>query len=490
MKNKYFSFVALAAAALATSCASDDLAEQKQEQTDTRTVTLTASVNEGQTRVGMTKNDSKASFYWHKGDAISVLTTTGSFVKFTTEDETGKASATFTGEVTGTISKYAVYPYNESNAVSNNRFACNLSDSYTYTSVGSNIFSKDDSYPSNHTNMPMLGKISDGKITFTCLGGLAVIRIDQMPAESGTLTVTADQQLSGAFYVNWSNPAVIATTSTETEANKTVTFTFSGASTTGAGVFYLPLATGSYTNLTIKISDSNGENTQTIPYGSLTVERANVTAIPLSTDSKGNLRHIVDNGNGSYTINGHKFVDLGLSVLWAETNIGAETACDDGNYYAWGETSPKDSYTTENYTYMNNLTTLDAAHDAATANWGSAIRMPTMTEHGELLDGCSWEWEDMTNSANETIRCYKGVNKNNSDIVIYLPASGSSYDGYNQYDRNMFGYYWSITPDETDKAYARAFEIYDCGYPNSSSYAKCHEGCSIRAVAEKPTTTE
>ena len=490
MKNKYFSFVALAAAALATSCASDDLAEQKQEQTDTRTVTLTASVNEGQTRVGMTKNDSKASFYWHKGDAISVLTTTGSFVKFTTEDETGKASATFTGEVTGTISRYAVYPYNESNAVSNNKFACNLSDSYTYTSVGSNIFSKDDSYPSNPTNMPMLGTIADGKISFKCLGGLAVIRIDQMPAESGTLTVTADQQLSGAFYVNWSNPAVIATTSTDVnDADKKVTFNFTGASTTGAGVFYLPLATGSYTNLTIKISDSNGENTQTIPYGSLTVERAHVTAIPLSTDSKGNLRHIVDNGNGSYTINGHKFVDLGLSVLWAETNIGAETAYDDGNYYAWGETSPKDSYTEENYTYTNNLTTLDATHDAATANWGSAIRMPTMTEHGELLDGCSWEWKDMTNSANETIICYKGVNKNNSDIVIYLPASGSYDDGYICY-RNIFGYYWSITPDETDKAYARAFKINNYGYPNSSYYATCYEGCSVRAVAEKPTTTE
>ena len=45
----------------------------------------------------------------------------------------------------------------------------------------------------------------------------------------------------------------------------------------------------------------------------------------------------VDN---SKTINGHKFVDLGLpsGLLWAETNIGAEKPADDGNYYAWGET--------------------------------------------------------------------------------------------------------------------------------------------------------
>ena len=47
-------------------------------------------------------------------------------------------------------------------------------------------------------------------------------------------------------------------------------------------------------------------------------------------------------------INGHKFVDLGLpsGLLWAETNIGAATAADDGCYFAWGETdmTTKSSY--------------------------------------------------------------------------------------------------------------------------------------------------
>ncbi len=48
-------FVPLAAA-LATSCTSDDLAGQKQEQNQPQTVTLTASVaNNNTTRVGMTK---------------------------------------------------------------------------------------------------------------------------------------------------------------------------------------------------------------------------------------------------------------------------------------------------------------------------------------------------------------------------------------------------------------------------------------------------
>ena len=50
-------------------------------------------------------------------------------------------------------------------------------------------------------------------------------------------------------------------------------------------------------------------------------------------------------GNNKF-INGHIFVDLGLpsGVLWAKTNIGAATAADDGNYYAWGETTTKFDY--------------------------------------------------------------------------------------------------------------------------------------------------
>ena len=258
--------------------------------------------------------------------------------------------------------------------------------------MAGNIFSKDGTYPSNPTNMPMLGKISDGNISFKCLGGLAVIRVASMPAASGTLTVTADQQLSGKFFINWSTTEIATTTSSE--GSNTVTFSFSNATKDGVGVFYLPLAVGDYTNLTIKVT--YGETTQIIPYGSLTVTCANVTAIPLSTDSKGNLRHIVNNGDGSYTINGQKFIDLGLSVLWAETNIGADSELGYGNYYSWGETTTKSSYTTGTYTYTESPETLPADHDAATANWGSTCRMPTYEEFAELVNGsdCTWTTEN------------------------------------------------------------------------------------------------
>ena len=47
-------------------------------------------------------------------------------------------------------------------------------------------------------------------------------------------------------------------------------------------------------------------------------------------------------------LNGHEWVDLGLSVLWATSNVGASSPSDYGDYYAWGETKTKSSYTEGN----------------------------------------------------------------------------------------------------------------------------------------------
>ncbi|MBQ0156683.1 MAG: hypothetical protein KBT22_08950, partial [Bacteroidales bacterium] len=44
----------------------------------------------------------------------------------------------------------------------------------------------------------------------------------------------------------------------------------------------------------------------------------------------------------SDNIEGHDYVDLGLSVKWATCNIGASKPEEYGDYFAWGETEPKD----------------------------------------------------------------------------------------------------------------------------------------------------
>lgn len=59
---------------------------------------------------------------------------------------------------------------------------------------------------------------------------------------------------------------------------------------------------------------------------------------------------IVTYGNASgQTSNttGVQAVDLGLSVKWADRNVGADSPSDYGDYYAWGEIRAKSDYSWE-----------------------------------------------------------------------------------------------------------------------------------------------
>ena len=514
MKNKYFTFVALAAAALATSCASDDLAEQKQEQNQdgTQTVTLTASVNDVQTRVGMTKGEnSTASFYWHKNDVISVLTTSGSTYnneKFTTDVEDGKTSATFTGTVTGTVGDYAVYPYNESHKfTSATALTYNLPATYTYDKVESNIFSKTTTtdgnsttaYPSNPTNMPMLGTITTGdndskKISFKCLGGLAVIRFAKMPATSGTLTVTADQQLSGDYTVSdlSADNAQLTMATTTTEADKKVEFTFSDASTDNAGVFYLPLAVGTYTNVKVTIAyGDNNATTQTIDCGSVKITRAGVTAVSIETysgsvsgysnklvrtllcSSNGTTYTYYYLGSNKYSINNHEFVDLGLDVLWATTNIGATSSTAYGNLYVWGGTTAKSGALSIN-------DKVGSFTDTATNAWKSPCRMPTLPEAQTLVNNCNRVW-DSTNKG----RTFTSKIAGYTSMSIFLPAAGwCTSTGKNSAGTN--GDYWTSTGSINSNAYYLTFSKASNNTGSTLYVNGLWEARSVRAVAPKP----
>ena len=118
-------------------------------------------------------------------------------------------------------------------------------------------------------------------------------------------------------------------------------------------------------------------------------------------------------------------VDLGLSVKWADRNIGAATPEDAGDYYAWGELEAKGSYTWETYRFCEgSLTKLtkynfltdygttdsnkkliagDKGDDIASVKLGGKWRMPTYDEIKELYDTSyhnpDYEWEKIENPA-------------------------------------------------------------------------------------------
>ena len=155
-------------------------------------------------------------------------------------------------------------------------------------------------------------------------------------------------------------------------------------------------------------------------------------------------------------INGHQFVDLGLpsGLLWAETNVGAASSSDDGDYFAWGETEPKSYYDWDTYKWgsddddlykynsSDGKTTLDSEDDAATVNWGAPCRMPDSSEFEELCSKCDWSWNSNYNGTSG----YLVTGPNGS--TVFFPASGYRegpffYDGSSGYflSRSLHSYY-------------------------------------------------
>lgn len=123
------------------------------------------------------------------------------------------------------------------------------------------------------------------------------------------------------------------------------------------------------------------------------------------------------------TINGHKFVDLGLpsGLKWATCNVGADLPEEYGDYYAWGEVKTKSSYTEENsVTYRKPLSNISGnpTYDVARKKWGSSWRMPTDDEFRELLGECKWQ-ETRQGGKNG----YEVIGSNGNSI--FLPAAGN-----------------------------------------------------------------
>ena len=200
-------------------------------------------------------------------------------------------------------------------------------------------------------------------------------------------------------------------------------------------------------------------------------------------------------------------------------NLGAKTPQDYGNYYAWGETTTKETYNWSTYKYGSNYnqltkycnsssygkdgftdtkTTLDLSDDAAYVNWGGKWRMPTRTQRDELISQCYWVWTENYNGSNvkgyivykakissdKGQKIYKDGTPSSSyklsDAHIFLPAAG--YRGAVLHGAGSYGHYWSSSLRSYDPLNAW-YVSFDSGYVDDS-YDDRFYGQSVRAVCK------
>lgn len=159
----------------------------------------------------------------------------------------------------------------------------------------------------------------------------------------------------------------------------------------------------------------------------------------------------------SGNIDGHDYVDLGLSVKWATKNIGASRSSDSGDFFAWGEIKPKSSFNLDNYKWydnsencytkyysttdnciIDNKTNLDPNDDAAHELWGRSWRIPTREEIDELRSKCDWWFLDH----NGVYGCLLiGPNGNR----IFFPYQCSCWSSSNDSEYPDKAYFFAVT---------------------------------------------
>lgn len=214
----------------------------------------------------------------------------------------------------------------------------------------------------------------------------------------------------------------------------------------------------------------------------------------MTPDGTGNSDQGTGNSNQGKE-NGHEYVDLGLpsNIKWATCNVGADCPEDYGDYFAWGETEPKDVYSWNTYKWydtsseyfskycfsssdgnVDNRKALLTEDDAAHFYWGGTWRMPTKEEQDELRTRCTWNWTSLND-----VNGFKIIGPNGN--YIFLPAAGYINEG-NLYDANTTGRYWSNSLSMINDL-AAYYLIFLSKGGNWAWWNRC-DGLSVRAVCQ------
>lgn len=216
------------------------------------------------------------------------------------------------------------------------------------------------------------------------------------------------------------------------------------------------------------------------------------------------LNSIIVSAQNYKIIQGHEYVDMGLSVNWATCNIGASSPEGYGDYFAWGETFSKSCYNIFTYSFTGeniyldytkyigdiraneqnkNDNKLELIDDVANVQWGKPWRIPTSNEIEELVNSCDWVLDER----NGVKGCW-AISRINGN-KLFFPLAGQ-FKGDEFMGEGMVGKYWASEIDYSWCGSANELWLwYDDEYLKKLSVSVAvntrETGISVRAVVDK-----
>lgn len=176
---------------------------------------------------------------------------------------------------------------------------------------------------------------------------------------------------------------------------------------------------------------------------------ATVVSMP---DPKKKNQSKVDSGKDNSIIDDCKFVDLGLSVLWASQNMGAKRPEDLG-------------------TFVNKL---DVTTTSEVTEWNfKGALVPTIGQFEELRNNCNWEWTEQ-----KGVGGYKITGRNGNSI--FIPFSGSNKED----SFRILGRLFTRESIYNDSPVGQYYLYFSHGDYKLAKYA-CDYICPVRLIKQK-----
>lgn len=413
LRLKYSSMVALLmASAMFTTCTNDELVtEPQQTPTTEKTYTLTVNATKGGEEVGtraLSLDGTTLNAAWTEGETVTVYNVTRSIeLSGTLMAQSSGTSTTLEGSLTGTIEN------------------------------GDKLKLKFRS-PDYDTQAGTLEYIAAN-----C--DYAEAEVDVSDASTPSVTTTAATFINQQAIVKFTlrdkadNSALNASSLTVNEGINSYTVT----PTSATDVVYVAIP--GFSNQTVTLTANVGNNYYMYSNPSVTFANSQYYAISVKMPKS--------------------YVNLGLpsGTLWATCNVGANSPEEYGDYFAWGETVPKEEYNWStykycagasssrltkyctmsvygNYGFTDGLTELQPEDDAATAYLGNGWQTPSREQCTELITNSNtttiWTTQNDVNGRLFT-------SKINGES-IFLPAAGR-YGDTSLEDADRCGHYWSRT---------------------------------------------
>ena len=156
-----------------------------------------------------------------------------------------------------------------------------------------------------------------------------------------------------------------------------------------------------------------------------------------------------------------KLIDMGVSVLWADRNVGASEVYDYGINYNWGITDISGNSKQSSDFNPTGKSIAGTGDDIDSVNYGNGWRMPSWDEYSELMQNC--DLYSYSENGVSGILLVSKVNSNKLFFPNYKRNQAFAGTENSVFSSDVLPYYWTASCQQ-GSGFVFSFRDYKCAY--------------------------